>query len=735
MKASELLRQYREGERNFQGVKLRGESLKGQNLSGADFSGADIRGADFTNANLKGAKFCRLKKTGLQDYWITLLLVVTWFLSALLGFITTITCLYTTSILIPKNTQILILVPGLLILVVLSIFFVATIRKSLRFDSRNVFQSLYGAISVTLSTYGAVAAAISLATIVIATLLNFIFVNSHQLIGVSVATTLVAAFISAYAVGLTLAVAGVISISCDLSGLIAVAFAVFGGVVAAKSEFIDRVGFGTIGITVNIIASVMGGNAGWKALKEDETWSATRSVIIFIACLFGTKFEEANLEDTNFEEAILKNTNFNEAKLVRVYLHGVKKIELSRIEGSYLKNLRVRQLLIKGDGENQNFDYQNLRGVNLQGANLANASFKGADMSKANLQGADLSRAKLVQTQLDEANLTGAILTGATIEDWGITSHTKLDGVKCSYVFMRLTTEDDRKPNRRRKPDNWEEEFKDGDFADFIKPIVDTLDLYHNQRVDPRAIAIALKRLAENHPDAKLKIVAMEKRGRDNLLLRLATALGADLSQLNGEYFQMYNEIKALAEIQKKLLAEQDNRISTLENTIQIFVENTVQTLPQRPSYHIEIENYQNKGDTFMADTTKNDFSSGNFSQGLVNVDKSQGNRVDGPIYANHVGGIINNYPPEQKQNLADAAAEIQQLLQQLEQNYPNATEIEKQSALAITLQQEIKQNPTLKARLINALKEGGIEALKVLFGPIGIPIEMVKGWIEAEAS
>ncbi|NEO56372.1 MAG: hypothetical protein F6K54_26780 [Okeania sp. SIO3B5] len=183
------------------------------------------------------------------------------------------------------------------------------------------------------------------------------------------------------------------------------------------------------------------------------------------------------------------------------------------------------------------------------------------------------------------------------------------------------------------------------------------------------------------------------------------------------------------------ILAEQDNRISTLENTIQTFVENTVQTSLRRPSYHIEIENYQNKGDTFMADTTNNDFSSGNFSQGVVNVDKSQGNRVDGPIYANHVGGIINNYPAEQKQNLADAAAEIQELLQQLEQNYPNATEIEKQSALAVTLQQEIQQNPTLKARLINALKEGGIEALKVLFGPIGIPIEMVKGWIEAEAS
>jgi len=86
-----------------------------------------------------------------------------------------------------------------------------------------------------------------------------------------------------------------------------------------------------------------------------------------------------------------------------------------------------------------------------------------------------------------------------------------------------------------------------------------------------------------------------------------------------------------------------------------------------------------------------------------------------------------------QNQTLAEAAAEIQTLLKQLDQTYPNATDTERQSALAITLQQEIKKNPTFRTRLQNALKEGGIEALKVLFTPIGIPIEMVRGWIEAE--
>ncbi|EGJ30219.1 MULTISPECIES: hypothetical protein [Moorena] len=123
--------------------------------------------------------------------------------------------------------------------------------------------------------------------------------------------------------------------------------------------------------------------------------------------------------------------------------------------------------------------------------------------------------------------------------------------------------------------------------------------------------------------------------------------------------------------------------------------------------------------------STPNDLKQIKISGGLVNANN---------VYANQIGAEINNYAPEQKQNLANAAAEIQKLLQQLDQSYPNATAIEKQSALAVTLQQEIKQNPTFKARLSNALKEGGIEALKVLFAPIGIPIEMVKGWIEAEA-
>ncbi|MGQ4648369.1 hypothetical protein [Lyngbya aestuarii] len=210
-----------------------------------------------------------------------------------------------------------------------------------------------------------------------------------------------------------------------------------------------------------------------------------------------------------------------------------------------------------------------------------------------------------------------------------------------------------------------------------------------------------------------------EKRGQDKFLLRAATAPNSDRSTLSAEYFTTYNQVKSLAEAEVRvLLAEKDSRISSLENM--------VETALQRPSFYAQT--YHHQGDAMSnapKKYTKNDLRGASFAGGFIDADT---------VYAEQIGGNINNYPLEQKQNLADAAAEIQQILQQLEQTYPNASEIEKQSALAVTLQQEIKQNPTFKARLKNALKEGGIEALKVLFAPIGIPIEMVRGWIEAEA-
>ncbi|MBC6480518.1 MAG: pentapeptide repeat-containing protein [Hormoscilla sp. GM7CHS1pb] len=86
MKASEVLRQYNNGIRDFCGANIRGQSFKGKNLSGADFSGADIRSTNFTNANLRKTKFMRTK-AGLQKLWALLLVIASWTISVISGLI------------------------------------------------------------------------------------------------------------------------------------------------------------------------------------------------------------------------------------------------------------------------------------------------------------------------------------------------------------------------------------------------------------------------------------------------------------------------------------------------------------------------------------------------------------------------------------------------------------------------------------------------------------------------
>jgi uncharacterized protein YjbI with pentapeptide repeats len=223
---------------------------------------------------------------------------------------------------------------------------------------------------------------------------------------------------------------------------------------------------------------------------------------------------------------------------------------------------------VTNNGQAQIFDGLNLDGINLQNANLQDVSFIGTNLNHANLRNTDLSRAILKQTQLDGADLTGAILTEACIEDWGITGTTKLENVRCKCVYMRQH----RDP--LRKPDNLQETFADGEFADFIKPYFDTLDLYHRQDIDPRAISIALKNLADNHPDEQLQFVAIERRGNNGLNLRFTTTPGANKSELSHEYFTNYARIKKELPITVQLrLAEQDAEIRTLKGTIEQFIQ------------------------------------------------------------------------------------------------------------------------------------------------------------------
>ncbi|WP_287296870.1 hypothetical protein [Moorena sp. SIO2C4] len=84
-----------------------------------------------------------------------------------------------------------------------------------------------------------------------------------------------------------------------------------------------------------------------------------------------------------------------------------------------------------------------------------------------------------------------------------------------------------------------------------------------------------------------------------------------------------------------------------------------------------------------------------------------------------------NNYAPEKNQTLSEAAAEIQQLLKQLEQSNPNATDLEKTAFVNIAIPASTKQ------RLLSALESGGKEALRELLDNpyVNVGMAIVEGW------
>lgn len=89
---------------------------------------------------------------------------------------------------------------------------------------------------------------------------------------------------------------------------------------------------------------------------------------------------------------------------------------------------------------------------------------------------------------------------------------------------------------------------------------------------------------------------------------------------------------------------------------------------------------------------------------------------VGSVVSTGHVGGSIivksvNNVTTEEKQNLAEAAAEIQQLLDQLSQTYPTATIAEKANVAAKAME-VIERKQDTKSKIIKALKAGGVAAL-----------------------
>lgn len=599
--------------KNFQGADLRGK-----NLAGEDFSYADIRGANFSNTVLIGANFCNTK-AGLPVIWVISLVAFSLILSLLAGLISAYAGAFIGELLSNNiyNSSFF----GVFSLIISAIF--------LRII-------LYQGFGATLATLAGIVAACLIAALAF-------FPNAQKdLLYGTVLTALALAGVNAGVgnMAVAMAIARVISLprSKACTAFMAVMGAVLGAMLGTSSH--ENVFFIAGFVALTVIA--FGLHVGSQATDGDKRYWLINSVAINIVAQRGTKFGGANLTDADFTQASLKCVDFRKATLTRTCWFGVKKLNQARVEGTYLEDIRVRQLVITKDGQGQNFDCLNLRELNLKDANLQSASFISTDLSTATLHNANLLSAKLAQAQLYQAKLTEALLTGAFIENWGISTDTQLEGIKCDYIYMRLPTKDN--PDPWRKPDNRQEIFKEGDFSDFIAPMIKTIELYQKQNVDPRqvgskfktldlfhyegidpnAAAIAVTQLAEEHPEAELEIVALEGRGQKKVRLQAVVADDTNSSDLSNKYFEKYTEIKSLpySDLQEVLLGikEKDERIRSLEK----LLENAI----QQPKFYVET--YQTQGEFVISQ-----------SQGSITLSSTQNDISDTSTNTNVSGGQV----------------------------------------------------------------------------------------------
>lgn len=327
-----------------------------------------------------------------------------------------------------------------------------------------------------------------------------------------------------------------------------------------------------------------------RTTRGSVAFRSLRELCTGITCACGTCFRGACLDEVDFTGAYLPQCDFRDTSLRRTRWQSVRLLEESRLEGTYLHQVEVRNLLINGSGARRNYDHLCLRDLDLDGVNLEQASLIAADLSGSTLRRANLVGTRLAETRMYGVNFQQANLAKACVENWAISTDTCFDDVICSEIYLRLPTEED--PDPWRKPDNRDENFKPGDFKDFVAPIVRTLglyqtqdldlrevgrsmrtlDLYHYKTINPAAAVVAMNQLAIQNPETAMELVALEGKGEDKVHLQAVISGSTSSSSLSRQYQELYLNASTLpsAQLQELMdkLAQQSEQLSHMESLL-----------------------------------------------------------------------------------------------------------------------------------------------------------------------
>jgi len=291
--------------------------------------------------------------------------------------------------------------------------------------------------------------------------------------------------------------------------------------------------------------------------------------------------------------------------------------------------------------------------ADLTGANLSGLSIIGADLGRANLMGANLIGANLTEANLRMANLSEANLAGANITGGDL----RMANLRMANLSETNLTEAD---------------------------------------ITGAYLSLANLRMAylsgANLSETNLKMTYLGGAILTDANLKMANLNGANLEgtqALNANFKQAIFTGSCLENWQI-------NKATNLNDVICDYVY----------LRHHQQERCPSNRNFVTGEFTKL------FQTALDTVDSPSSQDEFEIIQSAPVDAALPNNRSEQ--SLAEVAAEIRHLLQQLERTYPTTSPLEKLT-LVLEAVKAMDSNPPLKARLVNILKEDDTAAFKAL--------------------
>jgi len=496
-------------------------------------------------------------------------------------------------------------------------------------------------------------------------------------------------------------------------------------------EINSEYNFYIFNITIALTIIILGYIIARKSLKNSNYFAWIRKPAIFLAGIGGTSFKGCDLTDICFDDSDLPFTDFRNTQIIRTSFEGVTGLDLARLQGTILENDTVRNLLITKQGKKQDFT-----GLNFNGASLQRADFTGANLS---------------QIQALDADFSDAILTDACIEGWNINQNTRFQGVKCEWIYLKNNQQE-------RKPDSGN--FKEGEFEQWITELEDTIDLIFHQGLNWKAFAFSLAQTTINQDGLDLSRFSIQNQGIGTTVVKLGVFPDTNKAQIHEEFTTIYAQaVKLIEDKYQLVLQAKEDEIGRLRDLLNSRGQELKELINIFSATHRPLS-IQGEGNRIYLLSQVGEFMEGN-KEGDRHIYMGGGNYKETNVTGNatyiegdnynqsgsfgighmsggtiekgaKVAGVLNE---AQSKTLAQAAQEIQNLLQQLTQSYPSSTTVE-QITLATELVKEIEKSPTIKQRVLNAGKEALFAFVdKSLDTPLGAAgVALVKGYIEAEA-